>query len=172
VYEAASPNRRIDDQERDYLALNHALLQVRAGSNTVELQRVDLRTGSVESSWNLPCSASELTSVALSPGGRYVLAHWGGELTVYDFAGGQIRGRVRVPEDLDFEPAMAFSIDGTELALMGRQSHRRSPMLWCIDWQTGSTSLLAILRAEIQGLDKNYMLGPALEWFPNKELLL
>ncbi|WP_068140472.1 YncE family protein [Roseimaritima ulvae] len=172
VYEAASPDVRISDAPRDLLALNHSLVSVRGGRDDVEFQRVDLRTGKVELTWNVDQSPGELAAITVSPGGRYLLVNGRRQLNVYELATGQRVGQVDVPEQLAVADALAFSRDGAELALLGRESGRPSPILWCIDWSGGETVLQEDMQAEIHGMENNYLFGPALEWFPNNELLL
>jgi hypothetical protein len=172
VYDAESPDVRICDAERDVLALNHNLLQVRGDRDHIAFQRVDLRTGQIEASWSDDRREGDLAAIAVSPGGRFVVANWIRQLSVCEFSTGDLVGQIDVPQGFEFHEALAFPIDGSELALLGRESGRSSPALWCIDWNSGETAFLGNVRAEILGLQNNYRLGPALEWFPNKELLL
>ncbi len=97
---------------------------------------------------------------------------WKRQLSAYDASTGELVGQVDVREGFTCTDAAAFTIEGTELAMLGYTPNRRSPTLWCVDWNTGQTTLWANVRAEVEPLQNTYLLGPPLEWFPTNELLL
>lgn len=171
VYEADSPEES-SQSLRDYLMGDHRILQVRRVEDGVQFQTVDLRTGEAGATWIRQRESASLRGLAVSPGGRFAVANWNNQFVVYDLQTGQGVGEFDGPEGFVCEEAMAFPIDGSELALVGTVDGRLFPLLWCIDWRTGKTSLFADVEWEMESLSNNYLYGPPLEWFPDKSLLL
>ncbi len=172
VYAADSPDESVDLRRQEYLTSQHGLLSIRDDGGKLQFRRIDLRSGTVTARWTSGPLSQDLQAVAISPGGRFLVIHWNKEILVHDLSNAEIVGRLDLPAGIEVVETVAFTANGTELALLGRLDVGPSPIMWCIDWATGKTSLLAEVAARLDSLQVNYRLGPALEWFPNNELLL
>ena len=172
VYSTDSPDERIWDYRRDYVTAQHGLVSFREHDQQLQISRVDLKTGQPTVSWEPGLAVQQVNTFAITPGGRQVVLQSDQAFSIYDLTSKQLVGRLALPKMMETVLALAFSGDGTELAVVGSHRERPTPIFWCIDWATGQTKLTADVAAELESLSSNYHLGPALEWFPAGDLLL
>ncbi len=172
VYSADSHDLRIWNHPRDFLTARNGMLSFRDDQDHLEIRRIDLKTGDTTCRWRTEFESRAVDIFSVSPGGRYLVVNAGQELYVYDLPSTEIVGRLRLPIDMEVIQALAFATDGAELAVLGSHVERPSQILWCIDWKTGQTLLTADVGEKLEPLRNNYVLGPALEWFPDNTLLL
>lgn len=160
------------------LASNHTFVRTIADDKRVQLRCWDLRTGEVRATYDVGENIEALESMFITPGGRYAMLHFqdgrGGVqlLDVFELSTGKHVGRLRPPAQAEIGASSAFHRTGKEFASISYSQLSKENMLWCFDWATGRTTLLAPILEAANASPGRYGAGPSLEWTADDDLLL